>query len=103
MDDLMTRRRVTRLIARRCRRANVEIIVGIAGPSMVWSCWVAQTLSLPAAYLREPKDYGRQRNIEGASTKDRRVALITDGHNAALYITHLQAASVKLIDLGKYF
>lgn len=102
MDDLVIRRTITRLIVRRCRLANVDVIVGVADPSMVWSCWVAEALSLPAAYIRTPKSYGRRRVIEGATTKDRRVAFIIDGHDVTQYIPQLEAESVKIIDVRKY-
>jgi orotate phosphoribosyltransferase len=96
MDDLEARKRITQAIARQCRKA--EIIVGIAPNTIAWACWVAEALSLPAAYVRsEAKAYGKQRAVEGGETNGKRVALIIDQHDPALFIPHLDAKSVKIV------
>lgn len=99
MDDVTERKRRTAALVKRCGR-RAEIIVGVAGPSMVWAMWVAEALSLPAAYLREPKDHGRGRHVEGATTKDRRCVLIIGEEDTSELIPQLEARSVKVIGIG---
>ncbi len=101
MDDVVERRRITKAIAQRCGK-RVEVIVGIAGTSMVWACWVADFLALPAAYLRAPKEYGQKRIIEGAMTKGRRVVVITQGQDVDELVSQLAAKSVKVLDVNTF-
>lgn len=100
MDDLAERTRRTRALVRRCGK-RAEIIIGIAPETIAWACWVGEALSLPVAYVRsEAKKYGAGRVVEGGQTKGLRAVLITDGHDAGAYVPHLEAKSVKVIDIG---
>ena len=101
MDDVVERRRITKAIAQRCGK-RVEVIVGIAGPSMVWAMWIADFLGLPAAYIRGAKEYGRQRTTEGASTIGRRVVVIVRDQDVSELIPQLAAKSVKVLDVNTF-
>lgn len=100
MDDLVQRKSITQALVRRCGK-RAQIIIGIAPDTIVWACWVGEALELPVAYVRsEAKKYGAGRIVEGGSTKGLRAVLITDGHDVDAYTPHLEAKSIKVIDLS---
>ena len=49
------------------RREAVDVVAGVATGGIPWAAWIAQEMNLPMAYVHsEPKDRGRQQQVEGA-------------------------------------
>ena len=94
MDNVAERRSLVKLLAARC--SGAEIIVGEAAPSLPWACWVAEELGVPLAYVREAKQYGRQRTVEGADIRGKHVVVI-----GAPFPPLPDAASVRVVELAR--
>ena len=55
------------------RREAVDVVAGVATGGIPWAAWIAQEMNLPMAYVRsDPKDRGRQQQVEGATSPIRR-------------------------------
>ncbi len=77
LGDVAARRIVSRSFAARC--ADAQIVAGPATGGIPWAAWVAETLSIPMAYVRSAaKGHGRGRQVEGAIVKGQRVVLLED-------------------------
>ncbi|ABU58075.1 orotate phosphoribosyltransferase [Roseiflexus castenholzii] len=77
LGDVAARRIVTRGFAAQC--ADAQVVAGPATGGIAWAAWVAEALSIPMAYVRSgAKGHGRGRQVEGATVRDRRVALLED-------------------------
>ena len=77
LGDVAARRIVTRGFVARC--TDAQVVAGPATGGIAWSAWVAETLSIPMAYVRSAaKGHGRGRQVEGAGVRGRRVVLLED-------------------------
>ncbi len=58
---------------------NTDVIAGVATAGISWAAFIAEKLGKPMAYVRsKPKGHGVGRQIEGAETAGKRVAVIED-------------------------
>ncbi len=56
-----------------------DIVAGTATAGIPWAAWLAREKGLPMAYVRsKPKGYGKERRIEGADVRGRRVVIVDD-------------------------
>ena len=89
---------------------NTDVIAGVATAGISWAAFIAEKLGKPMAYVRsKPKGHGVGRQIEGAETAGKRVAVIEDlistggsSINAAEVLKNTGAASVEVKAIFSY-
>src|SRR6185503_13661640 len=100
LGDVAARRAITAAFTAHCEGA--ELLAGPATGGIPWAAWVAETLSLPMAYVRgAAKGHGRGRQIEGAGVAGRRVVLLEDtvstGESVLAAAAALRAEGAELV------
>ncbi len=89
---------------------NTDVIAGVATAGISWAAFIAEKLGKPMAYVRsKPKGHGVGRQIEGAETAGKRVAVIEDlistggsSINAAEVLRNSGADSVEVKAIFSY-
>ena len=89
---------------------NTDVIAGVATAGISWAAFIAEKLGKPMAYVRsKPKGHGVGRQIEGAETAGKRVAVIEDlistggsSINAAEVLRNSGAESVEVKAIFSY-
>ena len=89
---------------------NIDVIAGVATAGISWAAFIAEKLGKPMAYVRsKPKGHGVGRQIEGAETAGKRVAVIEDlistggsSINAAEVLRNSGADSVEVKAIFSY-
>ena len=89
---------------------NIDVIAGVATAGISWAAFIAEKLGKPMAYVRsKPKGHGVGRQIEGAETAGKRVAVIEDlistggsSINAAEVLRNSGAESVEVKAIFSY-
>ena len=89
---------------------NTDVIAGVATAGISWAAFIAEKLGKPMAYVRsKPKGHGVGRQIEGAETAGKKVAVIEDlistggsSINAAEVLKNSGAASVEVKAIFSY-
>lgn len=68
-----------KLIDAQVGRANIDLIAGGETAGIPYAAWISETLDLPMAYVRkQPKGFGRLKQIEGEMAPGKRVLLVED-------------------------
>ena len=89
---------------------NTDVIAGVATAGISWAAFIAEKLGKPMAYVRsKPKGHGVGKQIEGAETGGKRVAIIEDlistggsSINAAEVLRNSGAESVEVKAIFSY-
>lgn len=89
---------------------NTDVIAGVATAGISWAAFIAEKLGKPMAYVRsKPKGHGVGRQIEGAETAGKKVAVIEDlistggsSINAAEVLRNSGAESVEVKAIFSY-
>ena len=89
---------------------NTDVIAGVATAGISWAAFIAKKLGKPMAYVRsKPKGHGVGRQIEGAETVGKRIAVIEDlistggsSINAAEVLRNSGADSVEVKAIFSY-
>jgi orotate phosphoribosyltransferase len=67
------------ILSKDLRREAIDVVAGVATGGIPWAAWIAEEMNLPMAYVRsEPKDRGRQRQVEGAIQPDQKAIVVED-------------------------
>lgn len=81
-----------------------DVIAGTAVAGIPHAAWIAQNLNLPMVYVRaQPKDHGRQNQVEGSIRRGQKVLVVEDmvstASSSARVIEALRKLGAKVTDV----